>query len=164
VCITGGEPTIHGERLLNLMASIKNLGLKVKLDTNGYLPHVIERAIEEGLVDYIAMDVKNSLEKYSKTAGVNVDVSRIIESIEIIKSFKMHEFRTTVVPTLHDEEDIKKICELIKGARLYAIQNFSNKITLDPEFKKIAPFPREKLERFRSIAERYVKREEVRAT
>ncbi len=143
VCITGGEPTIHGRKLFRLIEKIKELGFPVKLDTNGYLPEVIEELIIKGLVDYIAMDVKHTFEKYSVAAGVNIEISRIKDSIEIIKNFPEHEFRTTLVPGMHNEKDILEIASYLKGAKIYYLQRFNGEKTLSPEFRGLVPYPRE---------------------
>ena len=126
VCISGGEPLIHGEDVFALMRKIKGLGFLIKLDTNGYFPDRLKFAIDSGLVDYVAMDIKNSLEKYALTTGVNsIDTENIKKSIQIIMSSGVdYEFRTTVTNELHTPQDFVKIGELIRGAKRYYIQNF----------------------------------------
>lgn len=128
VVISGGEPLLHGEAAFELMREIKSLGYLIKLDTNGYFPQRLKYVIENGLVDYVAMDVKNSPEKYAKTAGIaTLDFDNIKESIKIItESGVDYEFRTTVTRELHTKEDFVKIGELIRGAKRYYIQNFSD--------------------------------------
>lgn len=123
VCITGGEPTNHKD-LIPFMERIKDMDFLVKLDTNGYNPDVLSEILSLKLADYVAMDIKNSLEKYSMTAGVDIDTDKILRSIELIKSNAPHfEFRTTVVSELHNEEDIEAICGLIgKDSPLYLQQ------------------------------------------
>ena len=108
------------------LKKIKDLGLLVKLDTNGYLPHKLSFAIENGLVDYVAMDIKNCPEKYDQTSGVdNLDIEAIKKSVDILKEGKVpYEFRTTVARELHTKEDMKKIGEWICGAMGYYIQNY----------------------------------------
>ena len=126
VCISGGEPLIHGEAIFELMRKIKELGFLIKLDTNGYLPNRLKFAIDNGLVDYVAMDIKNSPDKYPQTAGIDiVDMEKIKSSIEIIMSSSVdYEFRTTVTKELHTPEDFAEIGKLIRGAKRYYIQNF----------------------------------------
>ena len=126
VCISGGEPLINGEAVFKLMKKIKELGYLIKLDTNGYFPDKLKIAIESSLVDYVAMDIKNCLEKYAQTVGLkSLDLENIKKSIEIITSSGVdYEFRTTVTKELHTPEDFLKIGELIKGAKKYYIQNF----------------------------------------
>jgi pyruvate formate lyase activating enzyme len=132
VCITGGEPTIQKD-LLDFMRKIKKMGYAVKLDTNGTRPDVVRKAIKEGLVDFIAMDIKNHLGKYDKTTGSKADKERIKLSVELIKNSGVkYEFRTTVVPGLHVEEDFKKIAKWLKGAKSYWLQRYRQTKILDP--------------------------------
>ncbi len=135
VCITGGEPTLHND-LPEFIRRIKEIGYSVKLDTNGTNPNMLKILIKEKLVDYIAMDVKAPLEKYDNVVKVKVDVNKIIESIEIVKGFPEHEFRTTVVPELLSIEDILAIADRLKGAKRFFIQQFKPSKTLDKEFLK----------------------------
>ena len=108
VCITGGEPTLKKE-LPQLLREIKALGYPVKLDTNGYRPEVLKALVEEGLVDYVAMDIKNSPDEYGKTVGLSkMDIFRIEESIRFLaKGTVDYEFRTTVVSQLHTKKSIE---------------------------------------------------------
>lgn len=125
VCITGGEPTLQGD-LTEFMAEIKDLGYSLKLDTNGYRPDVLEKVIEKGLADYVAMDIKNSLNKYGVTVGIdNFDTAPIEKSVDILKNSNIdYEFRTTVVDELHTIEDIEEIAKWIKGCKRYFLQCF----------------------------------------
>lgn len=125
VCISGGEPMLQGD-LFPFIEKIKSLGLFVKLDTNGFFPDKLKEAIDKGLVDYVAMDIKNCKEKYAITTGLNsIDVSKIEKSIEILMSSGIdYEFRTTVTKELHTPQDFVKIGEMINGAEKYYIQNF----------------------------------------
>ena len=125
VCITGGEPTMQKELPL-FIEKIRALGFLVKLDTNGTHPAMLKELIENGLLDYAAMDVKNTPEKYPETVGIpDFDVSPILESISILKEGKIpYEFRTTVTAELHTADDIEVIARLLAPAPLYFIQNF----------------------------------------
>lgn len=125
VCITGGEPLLQRD-IFDFMKKIKDLGLLVKLDTNGAYPDLLKRAIDEGLVDYVAMDIKNSREKYALTAGIEgLDISPFEKSVEILKTSGIdYELRTTVVRELHELSDMKKIAEWISGAKKYFLQSF----------------------------------------
>lgn len=125
VCITGGEPTIE-RGLEELIEEIKDIGYLVKLDTNGYCPEVIRKLTEKGLVDYIAMDIKNDLKKYGETVGIQgIDAGRIMDSIRwIINGKTDYEFRTTVVKELHGREDMSAIGKAIKGAKAYFLQGY----------------------------------------
>ena len=125
VCVSGGEPTLLPD-LEDKLKQIKELGYKVKLDSNGYNPSILKKLAKKGLVDYFAMDIKGSLDKYPEITGVaHLDTSRIKESIDFIMSSGIpYEFRTTVMEEYHDEEEMKKIGELIKGANRYFIQMY----------------------------------------
>lgn len=125
ICITGGEPLLQKD-LIPFIKKVKELGYKVKLDTNGYLFSKLKEIIDLKLVDYIAMDIKNSLEKYHTTVGLNeIAIKNITSSIEYIKNSDIdYEFRTTVVKELHSHEDIRKIGELLKGSKRYFLQQF----------------------------------------
>ncbi|MBQ8596445.1 MAG: anaerobic ribonucleoside-triphosphate reductase activating protein [Lachnospiraceae bacterium] len=124
VCITGGEPTLQAD-LPEFIGRIKALGYAVKLDTNGYKPKVLKDLLEANLLDYVAMDVKNCLEKYELTTGVKVDTEQIKESVAILKSAGIdYEFRTTIVKEFHQREDMIKLGEWIKGCPKYYLQQF----------------------------------------
>ncbi len=136
VVITGGEPTIQ-KGLEGFIERVKQMGYAIKLDTNGSQPYLLKRLLEKGLLDYIAMDVKAPLERYEEVCGVKVDVSKIVESIELIKSSGVdYEFRTTLVKEQLSKEDILKIAELLKGSKRYYLQRFIPGKTLDPSFSK----------------------------
>lgn len=118
VVITGGEPTLQPD-LIQFMGKIKDMNFLVKLDSNGSNPHVLREAIAQGLVDYIAMDLKAPLEKYQTVMGRELDTSKIQESIDLIKNSGVeHEFRTTVHKSLLSEDDILQLGELAGKSRL----------------------------------------------
>lgn len=125
VVITGGEPTIE-EDLIPFIIKVKNLGYKVKLDTNGFRPMILKEAVEKARVDYVAMDIKNSLDAYGETCGIpNINTEPIKESIEYLKSGIVdYEFRTTVVKELHKKENFEKIASLLSGALRYFLQSY----------------------------------------
>ncbi|MDD2251542.1 MAG: anaerobic ribonucleoside-triphosphate reductase activating protein [Dehalococcoidales bacterium] len=151
VVITGGEPTLWGG-LESFIRRIRKLGLKVKLDTNGSLPPVLEHLIEEGLLDYIAMDIKTSIARYSEAAGVSVDVSAILKSVSIIKNAHVpHEFRTTCVPGLVEEDDIHAICQMLGQNEKLTLQYFQPDHTIDQSYSQVKPYPPEVMERLLSI-------------
>ncbi len=104
VCITGGEPLMTLD--LDFVRKIKDLGYKIKIDTNGSFPDKLREIISEGLVDYIAMDIKGDKENYSKIAGVDIDLDKIETSIKMIHSFGKYEFRTTIVDRFHDMNSV----------------------------------------------------------
>jgi len=153
VVITGGEPTLQKD-LPRFIAKIK---LPVKLDTNGSNPGMLEDLIKNKLIDYIAMDIKVPLEKYKKISKLPTLNSELIKkSINLIISSGIdHEFRSTLVPGIHTEEDIKKMAKLIKGGQKYYLQNFKPGKTLDPKLKNIKPFAN--LEKFAKIAGKIIK-------
>ncbi len=128
VCVTGGEPTINAD-LADFLAMLKSLGYLVKLDTNGTNPTMLRDIIARGLVDYIAMDVKNSPDKYNATCGVNVNLAKIKESIEIIKTAPDYEFRTTLVDNLHTTEDAVGIGELVGECKAFYLQKYVERDT-----------------------------------
>jgi len=125
VCITGGEPTLHPD-LPDFISKVKALGYAVKLDTNGSRPWVIKSLVKDKLIDYVAMDIKNSPERYAETAGIlHLDFSCIEESVEFLMSGAVdYEFRTTVARELHSEDDFRKIGDWIAGCRRYFLQNY----------------------------------------
>lgn len=124
VVVSGGEPTIHKD-IKRFLKKIKNLGFFVKLDTNGSNPRVLREVIDKDLVDFIAMDVKTSIENYCKAIGVSINKNLIMESIQAIKNSSInYQFRTTVVKSLCNEEDIKDIVSLIGNVKQYVLQKF----------------------------------------
>lgn len=155
VAVTGGEPCLH-KGLPGLLGRFRELGYAVKLDTNGYHPDVLETVLRNDLADYIAMDIKNSPDKYAVTCGVpEVDMSRIEKSISlIINNTADYEFRTTAVSELHDENDFGEIGKLIKGAKRYFIQSFADRESV-PYSGLSAPSKAE-LEAFAAAAGRFV--------
>ena len=127
VCVTGGEPTLHKE-LPELLRKIKDMGFQIKLDTNGTNPQMLSALMAEGLLDYVAMDIKNTFEKYPVTAGGGgVDVAKVEESIDFLLTDAVdYEFRTTVTAELHTPQDIGVIASRIRGAKRYFLQNFKD--------------------------------------
>ena len=125
VCFTGGEPLLQPD-LAALIREIRALGFAVKLDTNGTLPDRLQALLDEGLLDYVAMDIKNSPERYAETVGVpGFDVTNIDRSIRILQNGNVpFEFRTTVVKELHTPKDFQQIAEWIAGAEPYFLQQF----------------------------------------
>jgi pyruvate formate lyase activating enzyme len=145
VVITGGEPTLNDD-LIDFMSKIKsiNSNLKIKLDTNGSNPDILKKIIDDNLVDYIALDIKSSEEKYQLASTVKDSFFNVFKSIDLLKSSDIeYEFRTTVVPKIVEREDIIKISEIIKGCKRYALQQFNNENTLDTAFRVIKPYPNE---------------------
>ena len=124
VCISGGEPLLQ-KNIEMFIKKIKEKGYKVKLDTNGSNPILLKKLIAENLINYVAMDVKNTFPKYDVTTGVSTSIENIKESILILKQSNIdHEFRTTIVKELHDLEDIKQILDYIGTDSKFYIQNY----------------------------------------
>lgn len=125
VCLTGGEPLMQKD-VIDFLRFLKSFGYKVKLDTNGFYPERLAEAIENGLVDYIAMDIKSCRETYAKAVGIaDIDITPVAESVKLIMSSGIdYEFRTTAVKGLHIVSDFEKIGEWLQGARKYFIQQF----------------------------------------
>jgi pyruvate formate lyase activating enzyme len=157
VVATGGEPTLQAG-LAPFLRRVRELGLDVKLDTNGYRPDVLAALLDEGLVDYVALDVKAPPEKYPLLAGrADMDLTRVKRSIALLQSSTTsHEFRTTVVPGLLIEEDIEEIARWIAGAERYVLQQFRPLGTLDPALEKVPPYPIERLRAMAQDAGRWV--------
>ena len=123
IVISGGEPTVQKDLDL-FMKKVKEMGFLVKLDTNGSNPELIKKLIDEQLVDYIAMDIKNVLEEYKDVTGVNIVIDRIKKSIKILQNSNIdHEFRTTIIKNIHDVNKILKICSYVNDDKMY-LQNF----------------------------------------
>ncbi|NTW29890.1 MAG: anaerobic ribonucleoside-triphosphate reductase activating protein [Candidatus Moranbacteria bacterium] len=138
VCITGGEPTVQKDIVL-FIRKIKKMGFLVKLDSNGTKPEILEEVLRDGLVDYVAMDIKNGIGRYSETTRVAVNEENIRKSIRLImESGVSYEFRTTVVPGIHTEKDFDDIAKLIRGARAYYLQEFRDMTILDPALRSLA--------------------------
>ena len=156
VAVTGGEPCLH-RGLPDLLRKIKDQGFLVKLDTNGNHPALLAQVLEEGLADYVAMDIKNSPEKYALTAGLpEFDISKVSQSISLLMSGKAeYEFRTTVVDELHSEEDFTAIGQMIKGAGQYFLQPFVDRDSVP--FAGLHAPDKEKLTRFAERVRPFVK-------
>lgn len=161
VVVTGGEPTINKD-LIPFLSSLKDLGYLVKLDTNGYMPDVLKRAVESGAVDYVAMDIKTSLDEYPKLCGVeNIDTSRIKESIDFLLSGVVdYEFRTTVVEPLHHKENFEKIGEITKGCLRYYLQSFVDSGNIIG--KNCFPPTQEQLQNYLETLSYYIKNVSIR--
>lgn len=161
VCITGGEPTMNA-RLPEFIQRIREMGYPVKMDTNGSNPEMLRSLVERGLLDYVAMDIKNSPEKYSLTAGVSrVDLGAICESVDFLKSGSVdYEFRTTVVKELHKKEDMEMIGDWLSGSRRYFLQAYkASDQVIRPVF---SCYSKEQLENFRLMLLEKIPQVEIR--
>lgn len=154
VCISGGEPTMMND-LEEKIRDIKSLGYEVKLDSNGSRPEVLKKLLEEKLIDYVAMDIKNSQEKYAMTAGVLLDIHKIEKSIEILKSSQIpFEFRTTAILEYHTLRDFEEIGKWLKGAPKYFIQRY---IDNDNCIRHgLHELPKEKALEAKALLEKYI--------
>lgn len=142
VCLTGGEPTQHADLPL-LIHEIKENGYPVKLDTNGSHPEMLETLIDQGEIASVAMDVKAPLNplSYRRSAGLSVDIASISKSIEILKRGRVdYQFRMTVVPQLHSEEEIRALGGQLRVGRRLTLQNFNPENPLDPSFQHMIPY------------------------
>jgi pyruvate formate lyase activating enzyme len=163
VVITGGEPTLQPD-LAPFIRRLKDTDLDVKLDTNGYLPDVLKTLLSEGLLDYVALDIKAPPEKYFLLAGLaDLDTARVERSIALLRESDVpHEFRTTAVPGLLDEDDVAGIAQWVAGADRYTLQQFQPVNTLDPTLERACPYPAETLQVMAERASRWVSRVIVR--
>ncbi len=157
VVITGGEPTCHAW-LPELAKRFKDLGLLVKLDTNGTNPEMLKQLLASNLIDYIAMDIKAPLDsKYEEAVGTKVDLGKVRESIKFIMGSGLdYEFRTTVIPNLLGEAEIETIAKTIAGAKKYALQQFVPAHSMIKEMQALGPHPDEKIRELAGIAKKYV--------
>lgn len=161
VVISGGEPTLQ-LGLLKFIGKIKELGLFVKLDTNGTNYEIVKKALNEKLVDYIAMDVKGSPSSYDKIANVKVDMRVIEKTKDLIMSSGIdYEFRTTVLKEMHTSKEILDIAKFCKGAKRFKLQNFRNIKVLDDKFKDYHGVSSTTMKMFKDIAEKYIKEVEI---
>lgn len=157
VVVTGGEPTLQ-EDLQPFLEKIRKMGFLIKLDTNGSNPDVLKDLLSANLVDYIAMDIKAPLEKYSEVTKVPVDKTDIEESIALIKQSTVdHEFRTTIARNILSREDIVNIAKMLQGEKLYILQRCVPTKILDPLFlAQFEPYTHEELEQIANLTENYV--------
>ncbi|MEG2274005.1 MAG: anaerobic ribonucleoside-triphosphate reductase activating protein [Clostridia bacterium] len=154
VCVSGGEPTLQHD-LTDFIKKVKDLGLLVKLDTNGTNPNKLKELLDQNLLDYVAMDIKNSEDRYSEISGRAVDISKIKESVSILKNSKIeYEFRTTLISNFHTENDIVAILKLISGAPKYYFQKYvDNDDCIEHGFTAV---PKETAEQFATLARQKV--------
>ncbi len=161
VAVTGGEPCIHKD-LPEFLLRIKDLGFAVKLDTNGNHPGILRQVLDRKLADYVAMDIKNRPEKYAVTIGLkSFDMAGVRESISLLmEGGADYEFRTTVVREFHEAEDFEEIGSMIRGAKAYYLQCFTDRDTVP--FGGLHAPSRQELETFAAIASKYVEKAFVR--
>lgn len=163
ITVTGGEPMMHPE-VFSLCRRIKELGLLVKLDTNGSFPYPLKRLIEQGLCDFVAMDIKAPLgEKYSLAAGRKVELVPIERSIRLLKESGVdYEFRSTLVPGLIDPVDIPEVGRAIEGAKVLVLQQFEPSRAPSKSFRERKPYSRAQAEAMAEILKPFVKEVRLR--
>lgn len=161
VCISGGEPLLNPE-LDAFLKKIKDLGYNIKLDTNGSNPLRLQQLVEEGLIDYVAMDVKNTPQKYAETAGIrNLDIHHIQQSIQYLKENHVgYEFRTTIVQEFHDENDIREMADWLQGAAAWYLQSFEDSEHVIQ--KGLHAWDRDTMKQFQDIAKTKVANTQLR--
>jgi len=158
VTVTGGEPLLQSD-LSTFLSEVKRLGYLVKLDTNGSFPSRLEGIVQSKFVDYIAMDIKTSLDKYQQAIKRKIDTRKILDSIRLIMDSGLdYEFRTTVVKALFEKDDFYRIGQLIKNARLYVLQKFVPSKALDDTFLDMKSCTDEELDCVKEIMEGFVQR------
>lgn len=153
--ITGGEPTLH-QSLLNFCKKVKEEGFDVGIETNGSNPKMIEKLLEEKVIDYIGMDIKAPFEgeKYSKSIGVEIEgiLEKVQRCMEILRNSEIeYEYRTTVVPEILEFKDLEKVAERVSEHEKYYLQQFNPKNALKERFRELEPYREEELEKFKEI-------------
>ncbi len=163
VCVTGGEPLLQGD-IAPFLARIRELGFAVKLDTNGCFPLLLRQLVSEGLVDYVAMDIKNCPERYGQTVGIpDFDLSGVKESVAFLLSGGVdYEFRTTITAQHHDEGALRSIAQWIAGAKRYALQSFRD--SGDVLTAGLTPCSPEQMRRFLALVTPFVGEATLRGT
>ena len=161
VAITGGEPLIR-QGMPEFIKAIREMGFKIKLDTNGNHPELLKSLVGDGLIDYVAIDVKNSPERYGETIGIpNFDISKVDESISFLLEGNVeYEFRTTVVKQFHDSKSFEAIAEWIKGADKYFLQGFVDRETVP--YSGLESYSEEEMKSFMEIVKPHVKSIDIR--
>jgi pyruvate formate lyase activating enzyme len=159
VCITGGEPALHKARgLTEFIKKVKQKGFLVKFDTNGSDPGYVKELVKDGLIDFVAMDIKAPLEDYNKATNVKVNTEAVKESVQFLLSGKVdYEFRTTVAPTIIGIAEIEGIAKLIAGAKKYVLQQFEPENCKDIQLKTLKPIDAETMGKMLEISRIYVK-------
>lgn len=162
VVISGGEPTLDAG-LPAFIRQLKEMGLQVKLDTNGLRPDVVATLLDEGLLDFVALDVKTTPQRYQELHTRPVDSKKFIECIDLVKAADIEvEFRTTCVPHLVGRAEIDQLGELLRGASLWVLQQFVPEHSLEADWQQIDSYSSVQLEALARQAEAYVERVQIR--
>ena len=162
VCITGGEPCLQPD-LEAFIKKVRELGFAIKLDTNGSFPEKLSSLLEKWLLDYVAMDIKTSKERYSEVCGVQNEklLENVQKSVEILKSSGVpHEFRTTTARELQTKEDFEKIGRWLSGEKRYFIQQYEASGELVGD--EMTPYEKEELTEFAKVMKNFVENVEIR--
>jgi len=154
VCFTGGEPLMT--ITTDFLKKVKALGYKIKIDTNGSFPEKLKEIISLNLVDYIAMDIKSSKEKYSRTIGLDFPIEKIEESIKIISNFPEYEFRTTILESIHTKQEVENMFKWLKSLTNKKLQRFSLQ-----GFKNTGDFVDNKFKQEKNTTEKHLKELEL---
>ena len=151
VVISGGEPLVQTDAVIQILKYVRQIGLKTKLDTSGIYPEKLKKILDLNILDYVSLDVKTTFSKYRKITGANVGFE-VKKSMDLINQAGVHlEIRTTYVPTLHTKKDIHNLVDEIE-AEVYTIQQFRNKNVLDPALEEVeVPNPHDLAELAREI-------------
>jgi pyruvate formate lyase activating enzyme len=158
VVISGGEPTMHDD-LPEFALTIKKMGFLVKLDSNGTRPDVLKRMVGEGSIDFIAMDIKATMAKYSAAIARPIDTAALQDSIKLIMNSGLdYEFRTTAVKQLMKVEDFDEIGQMIRGTKRYAFQKFRSGRSLNPQFDRFESFNDDEIDEIVGIMQKYVEK------
>jgi pyruvate formate lyase activating enzyme len=156
VVVSGGEPTLD-PALPDFLGAIKRLGLAIKLDTNGLRPEVLARLFDRQLIDYLAIDLKTGLSRYSELDPRPVNAAALFDSVRLALAEPIAvEFRTTCIPGLVDESVIAEWGEVIRGAPLWALQQYQPAVALDPVWRDLSPYPVAGIRQLEDIARQYV--------
>jgi len=156
IVISGGEPTIHHD-LPKFLQKIRAMGFEIKIDTNGSHPEMMQQLIHQNLVDYWAMDIKSPLVTYQTITQSTISSTTIAQSIQLIMQGTIdYEFRSTLLPAYHTDEDIEQMAKEIQGAKKYILQRFRPDVTLDPALQEYPPFSEEEMNRLCEHAKKYV--------
>lgn len=152
VCITGGEPTLYGQKLTELITELRALGLKIKLDTNGSRPELLKKFVEEKMVDYVALDLKTSFEKYASFSLEKDSPSKVEESFQFLQNQNEipYEFRTTLDPRVVTQEDLQLLAQKMKPGSRWFWQQFKNEICLKAS-QEVSPYSLEEIENWKAV-------------
>lgn len=166
VCLTGGEPLMSID--VKFLEKIKELGFKIKIDTNGSYPEKLQELVDKQLVDYVAMDIKSAKEDYEKTIGISFPLEKIEESIKIISQLPEYEFRTTIIPAIHTKEKFQKMLEWTtsianKKIKTFSLQGFKNHGDfIDDKYKQEKNTTEDYLKELKQIAENYCEKVNIK--